>query len=58
MKSPNNEYVICDERGCNEQIKNHHWGKIKAEGWLFSKDGKAFCPKHLPDWLIEWREKK
>lgn len=42
--------------GCDTQIPNHRWGKIKAEGWLFRKDGTAWCPDHLPEWVVEWRK--
>lgn len=56
--------VASDEIGCagpecREKVKNHRWGKTKAVGWFFSReDDKAYCPKHVPEWVEEWRKKR
>jgi hypothetical protein len=45
---------------CKATVKNHYWSKMRAnkEGWFFKRDGTAYCPEHLPEWLHEWRAKK
>lgn len=47
----------CSKEGCDKKYKDHSWGKIKAggKGWFFQKDGTAYCPEHVPDWVEEWR---
>lgn len=52
------EFLVCDEPGCENKIKNHRWGKIKAEGWFFTKKGIAYCPEHEPAFVKDWRKKK
>jgi hypothetical protein len=57
MITEDGEHVICDyPLGCDEKIKNHKWGHIKAVGWLFQKNGNAFCPKHVPEWYTKIRK--
>jgi len=36
------------------------WNIMKAEreGWFFQKDGTCWCPKHVPEWVEEWRAKR
>jgi hypothetical protein len=41
---------------CDRTVANHRWGKIKATGWFFAKDGTAYCPEHVPEWVQKWRE--
>ncbi len=49
--------IQCEE--CEAQIENHRWGKTKAQNWFFTRDGeKAYCPKHVPSWVEDWREKR
>lgn len=48
----------CDHEGCPRTIKDHMWGRIKAEGWFFTKTGKAYCPDHRPEWVAAWRKRK
>lgn len=50
-------YVCCDGEGCRNRIKDHRWGHIKADDWFFQKDGTAYCPDHIPDWVEKWRNK-
>ena len=50
--------ICCLADGCPNTIKNHAWGKIKAEGWFFSRDGSAYCPEHVPEWVDAWRASK
>ena len=48
----------CAESDCTASVKNHYWGHVKADGWFFSKEGPAWCPEHLPDWVPAWRERQ
>lgn len=57
MLSENGEWVECNVFLCPERVKNHKWGRIKAQGWLFTKDGRHFCPRHLPAWYTKWHNK-
>lgn len=51
--------TFCVEPGCMESIPAHKWGQIKeGADWFFKKDGDAWCPKHIPDWVEEWRAKR
>lgn len=55
--------VTCVEsdKGCTATVKNHRWGRVKADGWFFTKelpDDKGYCPEHNPPWVAEWRAKK
>lgn len=49
--------MSCEESTCDAQLDLHKWGKIKS-GWFFTKDGKGYCPLHIPDWVDEWRRKR
>lgn len=48
----------CSHPGCTKSIKNHRWGRTKAEGWLLMKNGRAFCPTHIPAWYTKWKIRK
>lgn len=50
--------TVCAEEGCTEEIANHKWAKIRAVGWFQQKDGKAWCPKHTPEWVEAWRKNR
>lgn len=50
--------VSCADKHCNKTIKNHRWGKIKADQWFHQKDGTSWCPDHIPEWVTEWRAKR
>lgn len=45
--------------GCGRSFKRHRWGNIQAhnEGWFEQKDGTAYCPDHVPDWVAGWRRR-
>jgi len=45
---------------CDDSVKDNRWAKIRAHsaGWLFLKNGVAYCPLHIPDDLRDWRESK
>lgn len=59
MITEDGEWIECDSPSCEEKIKNHRWGRTKAEGWFSYRDGSGdFCPLHLPEWVLEWRERK
>lgn len=47
--------VRCSEDGCPASVANNRWAKIHSVGWFFMRDGSAYCPEHLPEWLAEWR---
>lgn len=49
------DVVKCTQEGCEATFKNHRWGKIKADDWFHQKDGKSYCPKHIPEWVANWR---
>jgi hypothetical protein len=49
--------ITCVEPDCGATVPDHYWGKVRAEGWLFLKDGRAYCPAHLPDWINPWRRR-
>lgn len=42
---------------CEAEAADHKWGRIKAgeAGWFFTRDGKAYCPSHIPEWVKKWR---
>lgn len=52
------DYAAC-EKCCNSVVGNK-WARIRAaqDGWLFMKDGRAYCPGHLPAWVMQWRKRK
>ena len=50
--------VQCSQGGCEQSVKGHAWGKIKAEGWFFQMNGDSWCPEHHPEWVAEWRRNK
>lgn len=58
MISEDYEWIICDHEGCDEKVKNHAWGQIEADNWVFQKNNKAWCPKHIPEWYGSWTRRK
>lgn len=48
----------CAEPDCTRTIKNHAWGRIKADNWFQQKDGKVWCPDHRPEWYAAWRARQ
>jgi hypothetical protein len=58
--SPDGRMNYCDyEGGCSLMCPHNMWGQIKAHpDWFFGRDGKAFCPDHLPEWVPGWRARK
>lgn len=48
----------CSHPDCPRSVKNHRWGITKASDWFFGKDGKQYCPDHIPDWVEAWRKRK
>lgn len=56
----------CAHEGCEETVPQGdserlgRWHKLRASaelGWFFQKDGKAWCPAHVPEWVEGWRAK-
>lgn len=58
MRNPN--ATECAHGGCCETFASHQWGKKAAQrdGWFLSRNGPAWCPKHIPEWVTGWRERK
>lgn len=52
------ELIHCSHEGCEASVKNHYWGKVKADDWFFQKTGEAWCPEHIPEWVETWRRWK
>ena len=50
--------INCCIEGCTAFIQNHKWGKIHSSDWFFMKDGKSYCPDHIPDWYESWKARK
>jgi hypothetical protein len=52
--------TVCAEPECAASYKNHKWGTMKAsaDGWFMQKDGRSWCPVHLPEWVEKWRAQK
>lgn len=48
----------CADPSCERTIKNHRWGRIKADDWFQQKDGAVWCPDHTPAWVEGWRARK
>jgi hypothetical protein len=50
--------TVCAAEGCPLSFPTHRWGKTRAhdEGWFEQKDGTAWCPDHVPEWVEGWRE--
>lgn len=49
----------CSGEGCEATVPNHYWGRVTASSaWFFQKDGRAWCPEHLPEWVADWRRLK
>lgn len=54
----NAEETQCSADECERSFKNHRWGRIKAQGWFQQKDGRNWCPDHLPPWVEAWRARR
>lgn len=52
--------IKCRFPDCSNTVEGNRWAKTKAheKGWMFQKNGKNWCPEHLPDWVVEWRAKQ
>lgn len=48
----------CQHDGCERSIKDHRWGKTKADGWFQQRDGILWCPEHVPEWVAGWRKRR
>lgn len=53
-----NPEKTCASADCGASFPDHYWGKVHAskDGWLMLKDGKSWCPAHLPGWVDAWRQ--
>jgi hypothetical protein len=54
------KYRRCSAPGCEAKFDDHMWGSMKAqrEGWFLQKNGDAWCPDHIPDWVEAWRSRQ
>lgn len=45
---------------CDATTLLHKWAKVRARdaGWFENKEGKWWCPLHVPDWVAKWRADK
>lgn len=53
--------VTCAQQGCATSYHNKSgWDSIRAQskGWFEQKNGKSWCPEHVPDWVPAWREQQ
>jgi hypothetical protein len=52
--------VHCANEQCTEQHPSGKWGTIRADetGWFHALNGEAYCPKHVPLWVPQWRARK
>lgn len=52
--------VRCAAKGCKAQHEDNKFAAIRAgqEGWFKTRDGDAFCPRHVPAWVPAWRAKQ
>lgn len=50
--------VMCEV--CARTVDRNRWARTRAhdEGWFESKDGRAWCPTHNPEWVRTWRAKR
>jgi hypothetical protein len=50
----------CTAADCQNEYKKHRWGKMQAvdDGWFIQRNGQAWCPEHIPLWVIQWRIRK
>lgn len=49
--------VRCEDPSCGARHQGGKWGTIRAgeRGWFHARDGRAYCPKHVPKWVKKWR---
>lgn len=50
----------CAHSGCDQTYQDHHWGHKKAQSqdWFMQKNGRSWCPQHVPSWVAKWRANK
>jgi len=50
----------CASEGCDETRPGHGWRDYtkRGGGWFEQKNGDTWCPKHIPEWVAEWRAKR
>lgn len=58
MSHRNQHKVYCWAGSCTASHPGSKWDTIRADeqGWFHQKDGKAYCPKHVPEWVSKWRK--
>lgn len=50
-------YVFCEDPDCFKMADvRHRWSR--NPGWFLMKNGKAYCPQHIPEWVESWRANK
>lgn len=48
----------CSQPDCQNAIKDHYWGHVKATKWFLQRSGEAWCPDHVPEWVEQWRARR
>jgi len=50
----------CLKPRCPRTVGRSKFERIRAgsEGWFFPREGGAWCPDHLPEWVPAWRERQ
>lgn len=45
----------CRSRRCENRFSSTPLGvsNAKDDGWIMLKNGRAFCPGHIPDWFLK-----
>ncbi|QFP95030.1 hypothetical protein SEA_NAPOLEONB_62 [Arthrobacter phage NapoleonB] len=59
--SENPTQMECAEETCDAtHDSSFAYAVITAgkEGWFMQKNGDNWCPKHTPEWVAAWRERK
>ena len=50
--------IVCNQEGCKASIQDDRWSKTRASDWFFMRDGRAYCPAHIPSWVQNYRARK
>ena len=46
----------CDEPGCDAEIGSRIGPEARA--WFFQRNGRCWCPRHIPAWVPGWRDRQ
>jgi hypothetical protein len=50
--------VKCQQ--CEATAGGSKWANVRAHdaGWFEMRDGRAWCPRHVPEWVQGWRQQQ